>query len=182
MRGVVGNSGLELLDHAGAVAVALGGDPEAVEEGEPDVGERGVLGEDKVLPEFEVGAAAGEKGGAIIEVMDAADVAAVGEGDVVEERGAIGFPGGLEFVEKSGEEFALGGVPFLGGLHALARAVVAHVMRADLEVEALEERAHGLAVGEHARRIGLQRSDDEIVHDADLLLAREAWFGFGHGR
>jgi len=48
--------------------------------------------------------------GQSVEVMDGAEVAAVGEGSVIPETGVVGLLGGLEFVEELREQFALFGV------------------------------------------------------------------------
>ena len=55
-------------------------------------------------------------------------------------------------------------------------------MCSDLEIKALKQRAHGLAIRDDARRVRLQRGDDEIVHHLDLLLAQKFRFGLRNRR
>ena len=69
--------------------------PDSVQQREPDVGERRVIGEHNVLPELDVCRAPSQNCRAIVQVMDRADVASVGEGNVVEERATVDFLGGF---------------------------------------------------------------------------------------
>mgnify|MGYP000881449315 CR=1 FL=1 len=80
---------------------------DAVEKRKPGVAKRRVFGRDDVVAEVDACAAAGEERGAVVEVVLGADVAAVGEGHVIEKAAAIGFLRGLELVEESGEQLAL---------------------------------------------------------------------------
>ena len=53
-------SGYDLLEHTGAVAMTLGIDADAVEQGEPSVAQRRVLWGDDVVAELETSATTGE--------------------------------------------------------------------------------------------------------------------------
>ena len=80
------------------MALSLHADP--VQHREPGVAKGSVLGRDDTLAEFQPGPAAGEDGGAIAELVSGADVAAIGEGNVIEETRAVRFLRRLEFVDK----------------------------------------------------------------------------------
>ena len=72
------------------------------------------------MAEFDARTASGDECGAVREVVDVTEIAAEDDSAVVEEAGAIGFFDSLEFVEQTGEQFAVSDVTFLGGFHALA--------------------------------------------------------------
>ena len=110
------SSGDDLLQRPGAVTVALGLDSDSMQHRQPGVAERGVFGRDDIVAEFQAGTATGEDGGTIAQLVACADVATVGEGDVVEETRTVGFLGRFEFVEESREQFALGDVAALRGV------------------------------------------------------------------
>jgi hypothetical protein len=48
-------------------------------------------------------------------------------------------------------------------------------MRRDFDADASQQRAHRLAIGQHAGAVRLHRGDDDVIHDLDLLLARQAF-------
>ena len=154
---------------------------DASEHGQPSVAEGSVLRGDDIVPKLQASTATRHEGGAVVQIMLGADVAAVGEGDVVEEAAAIGFLGGLQTVDEAGEEFALRKISALRGLEFLAHrgVVVAHVVRSDFYADAGEERADGLAIGHDAGAVGAHRSDHDVVHDLDLFSAGEAGRGLG---
>jgi hypothetical protein len=133
-------SGKDGFQGAGAVAVFVDNDPAALKEGEPQVAEGGVFGEDEVFPELDARAASADYGGAVVEEMACADVAAVHEGTVVEEGGPIGFFGGFEAVQKVGEQLALCVVAALGAIEMFTFGgdIVAHPMRGDFDPDAFE--------------------------------------------
>ena len=79
--------------------MALGVDADAVEHRQPRIAERCVLGRDDVVAEFEACGSTAEDRWTVREFVAGADVAAVGEGDVVEVAAAAGFLGGFELVE-----------------------------------------------------------------------------------
>ena len=95
-----------------------------------------LLRQHEMLAELQARAAAGEDRGAVVEVVDRADVAAVGERGVIEQARAVGFLHRLQLVEQAGEQFALRDVAPLRSLQPLAGGVVAHVVRGDFDVEA----------------------------------------------
>ena len=83
--------------------MALGLDADAVEQGEPKIAERHFgLGHDEVLAELDACAAAGDEGGTVVEVVNAADVAAVAEAGVIKQATAIGLLAGFESVDEMG--------------------------------------------------------------------------------
>ena len=67
-------SRFEFLDDAGAVAVAVDVDADALEHGEPDVVEWRAFVEHEVVTKLEVGGAASENGRAVREVVDRANI------------------------------------------------------------------------------------------------------------
>ena len=144
--------------------VLFGIEAEAVEQGEPHVAERRVFGQHEMMAELEVRGTAGEERGAVVEVMDRADVAAVGKTSVIEEAAAVRFLRSFEFVDESGKQFALRRITFLRGFHAWTGGVVAHIVRRDFQIEALQQRADRLPISEHARAVRLQGRNDEVVH------------------
>ena len=135
-----------------------------------------------MLAELDPRAATSEDGGTVVEKVDGADVAAVGQAGVIKEAAAVGFLGGLELVDEPCQKLALRGIARLRGLHARAGGVVAHVVWGHLEPQTLQQRTHRLAVGEHAGGVRLQRGHDERVHHLDLLFPREARLGLGNLR
>jgi hypothetical protein len=60
-------------DDSSAIAVALHRDPTALEQGEPGVAERSVLGSHEILSQADPGLAAGEERGAVVEAVSGAD-------------------------------------------------------------------------------------------------------------
>ena len=156
--------------------MALGLHADAVEQGQPRIAQRRVLWCDEVVAELDPGTAAGEERGAVVEVVLGADVAAVSKGDVVEQTRTIGFFGRFEFVDESGEQLALHEIALLRGgeLFAHRRVVVTHVVRRDFDADARQQRAHRLAVGQHAGAVRLHRGEDDVIHDLDLFLARQS--------
>ncbi len=80
-------------------------DPHPMQHCQPDVAERRVLRQHEMLAQFQVGAATGEDGGAIGEVVDGADVRAEGQGGVIEEARSVSFLGSLELVDEADSEF-----------------------------------------------------------------------------
>ena len=59
---------------------------------------------------------------AIGQVVDGADVRSEGHGGMVEEARSIRFLGRFEFVDQAAQQFAVGLVTHLRGLHPFARA------------------------------------------------------------
>ena len=72
-------SRLQFLDHARAIAMALGIDPHTLQHGQPDVAQRGILGKNQMLTQFQVGSASRKNGRAIIKIVDAADIRSEGQ-------------------------------------------------------------------------------------------------------
>ena len=48
-------------------------------------------------------------------------------------------------------------------------------MRRDFDADARHQRAHRLAVGQHAGAVRLHRGDDDVIHDFDLFFARQTF-------
>src|SRR5204862_7999137 len=107
MRSGSALSCLQLRDHARAVAMTFGLDVQPMKQGQPGVAERRTLWQHEMLAELETRATAGEDRRAVVEVMDRANVAAVGQHCMIQERAAVGFFGRLQFIEQPGEQLAL---------------------------------------------------------------------------
>ena len=112
--------GLQFLDDAGAVAVSWSVDAKSLQHCQPHVAQWCVLGQDKMLAKLQVGSATGQNRRAIGQVVDGTDVRSKGHGGVVEEARSVGFLGRFEFVDQAGQEFAVGLVTYLRGLHPFA--------------------------------------------------------------
>lgn len=165
-------SGGELFDGAGAIAVGIDVDAGALEEGEPEVAEgRLLVFEDEVTSVIDTGTAAGDDGGAVGEVVDGIDVAAVAKGDVIVKRTSVGFLGGFEAIDEVGEELGLFLVTELGDFLAGAVVVVAHVVAGDGGAEAGDEAIDGLSVGHDAGGVRLHGGNHEVIHNFDFVEA-----------
>ena len=108
--------------------------------------------------------------------MASAEVASVGQRDIVEEPAAVGLFRGLQPVEQPRQKLALGEVALLGTVELLGPCVVvvAHVVRKHLDAQAGQQRADGLPVGDHPRAVGLEGRHQDVVHQFDFLTALQA--------
>ena len=75
----------QFLDNTGTVAVTWDIDSEPVEQRQPGVAQRSILGNDNVLSEFNSRAASGKDRRAIIQIVDVTDVAAEDDAGIVEQ-------------------------------------------------------------------------------------------------
>ena len=173
--------GLKFFDDAGAVAVSWSVDAKSLQHGQPHIAQWCVLGQDKMLAKLQVGSATGQHRRAIGQVMDGADVRSKGHGGMVEEARSIRFLGRFEFVDQAGQEFAVGLVTHLRGLHPFAGRVMAHIVGTRFEIETLQQGLAGQSIGQYSRAVCLQCGDDEILHDLDLGLPLQTGLGFLEG-
>ncbi len=75
------------------------------------------------------------------------------------------------------EKLGLFSVPELAGFHAGTGRVVAQIVSAEADFQALEKRIDGLAIGGYPRGIGSESGGEKAVHELDLLKSRKAFFG-----
>ena len=166
------------------MAELVGFDAAFLQEGEPVVGEWGVLfGEDDVAAVFDVfGAAAGDDGGDVFEFVAGAEVGAVADEAVVEEAGVIGVLRFFESVDEMGEEAGAFFIAFAGSHDAgLGESVVAEGVGFERDAHAGEEGADGLAVGDDVGHAGLEGDDDHVGHEVDCFFAGDAFIGCFEG-
>ncbi len=152
----------------------LGFDTHSLKHRQPHVAERRVLWQDEMLSQFQIRSSTCNDGGAVGQVVNRADVRSESHGGVIKEARSAGFFRGLELVDEAGEQFAVDLVALLGSLHALARGVMAHIVSAGFEIETLQEGAGGQTIGQRAGAVGLQRGDNELIHDFNLSLPLQA--------
>src|SRR5438094_125602 len=94
------SSCFQLLDDSRAVAMTLDLDAQSVQQGQPGIAQRRITRQYQMLAELETRAAPREDHRAIVEIMDRANVAAVGQDGMIQERAAVGFGGGLKLVQQ----------------------------------------------------------------------------------
>ncbi len=164
------------------MAELLGLDTGLLHEGEPVVGEGGVLfEEDDVAAVLDfLCTATGDDGGNVFKFVAAAKVGAVTGDAVVKETAAIGVLGFLEAIDEVGEEAGAFFVALAGGHDAgLGESVVAEGMGFERHAHAGEEGADGLAVADDICHAGLEGDNHHVIHKVDCFLAGDA-FGGSH--